>query len=471
VRRRGLATALVSSPTLIGSLTTLIIAVAVFLAYNANRGLPFVPNYRVSVVAPNAQSLVRGNDVRMGGVLVGQVESIEPVQEPSGRTAAKLDLRLDKSASPLPIDSTFVIRSKSALGLKYLEINRGTSRRTYLEGSTIARSHVHPEAIDLDQVLRTFNEPTRLAIQRNLLEFGNALAGRGPDLNQAIVQLRPLLTRLVPVMRTLASPRTGLTGFVRALGAAASEVAPVAETQARLFVSLDVTFGALARVARPYLQAAIAKGPRTLAVANRSLPVIRPFLADSARLFADLQPGVHALRQTAPTLSRAIATGIPALRRSPRLNAQLPPTAQSLLAFSRAPGVRPGISRLEQSSAELGPLLRFVTPAQSVCNYGTLLFGNVASALSLGDALGSWQRFITFQTPQGPNNEGGPSAKPANGGGPVANANFLHVNPYPNTAAPGQVRECEAGNEPYIIGRQVIGNVPGNQGTKTVGQR
>ena len=43
--------------------------------------------------------------------------------------------------------------------------------------------------------------------------------------------------------------------------------------------------------------------------------------------------------------------------------------------------------------------------------------------------------------------------------------NFLHYNPYPNTASPGQPRECEAGNEAFLGGQQVIGNVPGNQGT------
>ena len=54
-----------------------------------------------------------------------------------------------------------------------------------------------------------------------------------------------------------------------------------------------------------------------------------------------------------------------------------------------------------------------------------------------------------------------------NNGAGTDPGNFLHVNPYPNTAAPGQTHECEAGNEDYIRGRQVIGNVPGNQGTKT----
>ena len=41
--------AVAASPTMVGAITTLIVVVAVFLAYNANNGLPFVPVYRVSV--------------------------------------------------------------------------------------------------------------------------------------------------------------------------------------------------------------------------------------------------------------------------------------------------------------------------------------------------------------------------------------------------------------------------------------
>src|SRR3954454_1604454 len=193
MRGRGVAASFAASPTLVGAITTLIAAVAVFLAYNANHGLPFVPNYRISAVVPNAQSLVPGNDVRIGGVLVGQVESIEPVQHPDGHIDAKLDLKLDTKAKPIPLNSTVVVRSKSALGLKYLEINKGNSPKSFADGSVISLSHARPPSIDFDQVLRTFNEPTRLAIQRNLLEFGNALIGRGPAINETIGQLRPLL--------------------------------------------------------------------------------------------------------------------------------------------------------------------------------------------------------------------------------------------------------------------------------------
>ena len=39
---------------LIGAATVLVVIVAVFLAYNANNGLPFVPTYQIRVEVPNA---------------------------------------------------------------------------------------------------------------------------------------------------------------------------------------------------------------------------------------------------------------------------------------------------------------------------------------------------------------------------------------------------------------------------------
>jgi hypothetical protein len=104
---------------------------------------------------------------------------------------------------------------------------------------------------------------------------------------------------------------------------------------------------------------------------------------------------------------------------------------------------------------------------QTQCNYISLFLRNVASLLSVGDNNGTWQRFIIVATPTGPNSETGPSSGPANG--PTAE-NHLHANNYPNTASPGQTQECEAGNEPYLAGKNVIGNVPGNQGLHTDGQ-
>jgi hypothetical protein len=135
--------------------------------------------------------------------------------------------------------------------------------------------------------------------------------------------------------------------------------------------------------------------------------------------------------------------------------------------FSDDPLVPQGINALTGTLNALNPTLQYLAPAQVDCNYVTLFFRNVASLLSEGDRNGTWQRFIIIATPTGPNSETGPSSGPANG--PTVE-NHLHANNYPNTASPGQDKECEAGNEPYLAGKQVIGNVPGNQGTRTDGQ-
>ena len=117
---------------------------------------------------------------------------------------------------------------------------------------------------------------------------------------------------------------------------------------------------------------------------------------------------------------------------------------------------------LTSTAQTLGPTIAFLTPAQTVCNYVSLFFRNISSLLSVGDNHGTTQRFIIIAMPSGPNNEGTPASAPANG---PNRDNFLHINPYPFTSSPGQPHECEAGNEPYVPGRQVIGNPPGNQGT------
>ena len=52
---------------LIGAATVLVILVAVFLSYNANKGLPFVPTYQLNAEVPSAAQLVVGNDVKIGG--------------------------------------------------------------------------------------------------------------------------------------------------------------------------------------------------------------------------------------------------------------------------------------------------------------------------------------------------------------------------------------------------------------------
>jgi virulence factor Mce-like protein len=463
MRRPG-TSAIAANPVLIGAATTLVILVAVFLSYNANNGLPFVPTYALTADVPSAANLVPGNEVRIGGTRVGVVDKITPKRLPGGKVIAQLHLKLETAAKPLPVDSTVLIRQKSALGLKYVQLTKGTSTHGFAEGATIPLRSATPAPVEFDEFLSTFDEKTRRAAQLQLLGLGNGLAGRGQDLNEAIQAFDPLLTQLAPAMANLADDRTQLANFVQALGRTAAIVAPVAQTQAALFTNLDTTFGALAAIARPYLQDSISGAPPAEQAAIDELPRQRPFLANSEGLFHDLRPGVKALSGAAGDLADALSVGTPALRHSVQFNRDLKPTLEALQRFAEDPLVTLGVRDLGQTMTIANPLLATLTPTQTECNYWTLMFRNAASVLSEGDTNGTGQRFMIVATPQGPNNEGGPSSAPAAG---PTNDNYLHSNPYPNTAAPGQTQECEAANEVYQPGKQVIGNDPGNQGKTT----
>jgi len=473
--RRRSGAALTASPVLVGAVTVLVTIVAVFLSYNATSGLPFVPTYDLKANVPNAAQLVKGFEVRIGGARVGLISDIDPRRRPDGSSYAQVTMKLDKSIEPLPAGSKLRVRPRSALGLKYIELQPAREgARTLDAGSTIGTQDVRP-TVELDEVFNMFDAKTRVG-QRNTLDgYGGGLAGRGQDLNTAIEAFVPLLNDLEPVMRNLSSADTRLGRFFKELGDAASEAAPVAEDQAQLFVNLDISFTALARIARPFLQETISESPPSEAVAIHDFPLQRPFLRNQAALFRELRPGVAVLPHAAPNLADAFEAGSRVLPKTKRMNRDLADVFDSLAEFSDDAMARGGIRMLTRLSASLKPTLRFLVPAQTVCNYGTLWFRNAASLLSDGDPNGTWQRFMVVAAPTargslvyGPNNEGLPSSGLANG--PQVE-NHTHLTPYPNTAAPGQERECQAGNERYTRGQTVVGNQAGNQGTKTDGQR
>ena len=111
-RRSGTAS-LVASPVLVGAVTVLVSIIAVFIAYNANAGLPFVPTYNVKAEIPTGNKLVKGNEVRVGGFRVGVVDEITPkvVEEDGGRkSVAVIAMKLDKTVEPLSTDTTIKVR-------------------------------------------------------------------------------------------------------------------------------------------------------------------------------------------------------------------------------------------------------------------------------------------------------------------------------------------------------------------------
>jgi hypothetical protein len=100
---------------------------------------------------------------------------------------------------------------------------------------------------------------------------------------------------------------------------------------------------------------------------------------------------------------------------------------------------------LTQAVTAVGRITALATPAQTHCNVAGVWARNVPGIVSQGDADGTWIRLITIFDPSQDFQSG-------------SRASDLHANPYPVENA----AECEAGNEPYVEGRQ-IGNPPGRQ--------
>jgi virulence factor Mce-like protein len=369
-RRRGTAS-LVASPVLVGAVTVLIAIIAVFIAYNANAGLPFVPTYDVKAEIPSGAKLVKGNEVRTGGFRVGVVEEITPkTTEVDGerKTVAVIDMKLDKTVEPLPVDSEFYVRPRSALGLKYVELTPGKSKKDLTAGDTVPITNARPEALELETIYSLFDDDTRDNARSATEGFGDAFAGRGASLNQAIESLNPLFKSLVPVMRTLSDPDTDLDSFFRQLGGAAAQVAPVADVQAQLFTNMADTFAAIG--ADPVaLQQTIEKSPSTLDVATRSLRVQRPFLNDFADLSARLRPAARELPRSLPAINDALRVGQPILPRTTELNEDLKPVFEELDDLFANPNTLLALRDLDTTLTVTTPALEFIAPYQTVCNY------------------------------------------------------------------------------------------------------
>jgi virulence factor Mce-like protein len=459
------STSVAANPVLIGAATVLVLIVAVFLAYNANNGLPFVPTYNVWLELPNASNLVTGNEVRIGGERVGIIDKIEPRTHRDGSVTARMHVKLETDVKPLPVDSTIIVRPRSTIGLKYVDLTPGSSSRGVPEDGTLALRNATPRPVEFDDFFSMFDEPTRAANQVNLREFGDALAGRGTSINEAIVALDPLTKNAIPVLKNLADPQTRFGELFRALEQTAAAVAPVGEQQGQLFRSLAITFRAFDAIAIPYLQDTISGGPPALDAAIRSFPIQRPLLANAAGFFRDLQPGAEALRTAAPALATAFDVGTTQVRRAATLNHELALTLRSLQDFAQDPQVPLGIHGLRRTVEELTPTVNNLAFAQLNCNYIALLFNNAASLESQGTSEGTWIRSIPLALPDGVNSEVGPAAAPANGpAGRAAahiDANHLHANSYPLVGAKGQNGICMAGNEAYLRGQTVIGNPSG----------
>ena len=374
-----------------------------------------------------------------------------------------------RTSSRCPVDSTVLIRNRSTLGLKYLEITPGDSdgglrgRGDDPDRPRRARTRSSSTRCSTPSTSRT-----RIAAEQNLKGFGDALAGRGPRPQRGDRRARAAAPpRRSPSSRNLASAQTNLGGFFRGLAAVASEVAPVAETA-----------GAAVRRPRPDLRRASPRSRgRTSRTRSRAAPATLaegdPVAARSCARSSSTRassstpssPGAKALGDTSPAIAAALHAGIPVLNESPKFNRELEPTAQALLDFQAAPGRPHRAQPADRHQPDPRSDAALPRPGADDLQLPLAAVPELRQHGSQGDGLGTWTRFIAFTPPRGPERRGLARRRPPRTGPSLFN--HLHYNPYPNTASPGQPRECEAGNEIYEAGKTVIGNPPGDQGIRT----
>ncbi len=467
-----------ANPVLIGAVTVLAILLAVFLAYNANNGLPFVPTRELKVDIASGSDLVPGSEVREGGFRIGLVSSMQPITLQSGQVAAQLTLQLGQNDGKLPVDSTATIRTRSVLGLKYVELHRGNAKQVFADGGTMPITQTHVP-VQFEDIFQMFDTRTRRAIQANLLGFGNTLAGRGSALNDTIATLPRLLLYLRPVAQYLSAPSTELTRFIRSLRGFMGTVAPVSQTAARLFTVAATTFAAISHDPAN-LEATIRESPSTLQVTTDSLKVLQPFLTNLNTLGTELTPATAELNATLPVLNPAIETGTKTLARTPTLNANLQKVMDALKKLALAPGTNVAVNALTGTVTTLNPMVKYLGPYQTVCNDWNYFWTFLSEHISEQTSFGFAQRaLINLANTAQTNNVGQQGATaPVNGGGTdsllTGGNEFLHAQPYGAAVNSAGNADCETGQRGYVKklnyfdpeGRDLAldAHTPGNQG-------
>jgi phospholipid/cholesterol/gamma-HCH transport system substrate-binding protein len=188
---------------------------ALFLWIAFGGPLPLKPEgYRFTVPFKEATQLAIQSDVRISGVSVGKVKAIELDSE----GLADATIELDSRYAPIPDDTRAILRQKTLLGETYVELTPGEDTAHPLaEGGTLPRAQVS-NAVQLDEVFRTFNQPTRENFQAWMQGAAGALRGRGADFSAAIAELDPFAEEANRALRILDSQRLAVRHLISSGG-------------------------------------------------------------------------------------------------------------------------------------------------------------------------------------------------------------------------------------------------------------
>jgi virulence factor Mce-like protein len=440
---------LLSNPILVGSMMLIVTVMGVLLSYNANKGLPFVPTYQIFAEVPDAAKLTAGgSEARIGGARVGLVKEIDPLPAQDGKPVrARLLLDLQEDQSGLPVDTEVRVRPRSILGSKFLDIIPGKSKQTIPPGGTIPIEQVQP-IVELEEAFNIFDDETSQGLRTGITNLGDALAGRGADLNETVAEVAKAMPPAQRVLGVLADPTTELEGFIKGVAATSRALEPVAPQLSSMLSNGATTLEAVS-AASPALGEAIEELPRLNVSATTALRAARPVLVDAGTIAKALRPGTRYLPTAARGLTSTLKTATPVLGRSLALSKRLRAALTSLGKLAGEPTAAGTVRLLTTTVSTLDRTLQTLLPVQKTCNTLGVLLRNFSSAVSTGNVDGSTLLSTLILDPDQVLQRGTPAPN-------------LHTNPAPLNNG----TECETGNEPFVAGLQ-RGNPAGTQPART----
>lgn len=256
--------------------------------------------YEVKVPFNEATQLAEQSDVRISGVNVGKVQSIE--LSPKGNQALAT-VAIDPQYAPIPESTRAILRTKTLLGETYIELTPGSRQAPELaDGGTLPEANI-AESVQLDEIFRTFNARTRAAFQEWMQEAAVAIEGQGQNLSYALGGLEPTFSEFDKLFRVLDSQRlavgqlfrNGATTF-RALRGREGELA-------NLVQSSNAVFQTTARRNRD-IEALFRAFPTFLDESRLTFHRLKDFSLNADPLMKQLVPAAEELSPTLIAISK-----------------------------------------------------------------------------------------------------------------------------------------------------------------------
>ena len=302
----------------VATLLVLCIGLPALLVFGMGAGESGGENYEIRAIFDNASYIVKGEDVKVAGAVIGEIKSLEVTDD----KRAAITLKITKTGfTPFHEGARCSIRPQSLIGEKFVECTPGPSNAPELakiEEGDGKGEHLLPventtSPVDLDLVNDTLRLPYRQRLALILNEFGTGLAGRGEELNEAIHRSNPALRETDRVLAILADQNRTLASLAQKSD---QVLAPLAARRDRVsgFINNANRTAEATAERRTDIQATFERLPRYL----REL---RPILADLEEVSDEFTPVLADTRRAAPDLARFVGelgpfsqASIPALR-------------------------------------------------------------------------------------------------------------------------------------------------------------